>query len=260
MTKVLSFVAQKGGTSKTTSCEVVGSILTKKGYKVLLIDLDGQMNLSSILMDYEEIEKHKNHNAFTFLFDEDSLENCVVKFSEYDLLVGSSQLYRLEELSSYEGELDFTELKECLENRNGYDFILIDTPPNLGNLQREGIIASDYIILNVLPNQFSYIALERIEDTLKFCKGINKNSVVLGVLISKYSERKNVNKALKSDMEELAKDLGTKLFKTCIRETAKVEESQAVGKSLISYAPKCNAFIDYMELTEEILKRIKKGV
>ena len=138
MAKVLSFVAQKGGTSKTTSC-----------YKVLLIDLDGQMNLSSILMDYEEIEKHMNHNAFTFLFDEDSLENCVVKFPEYDLLVGSSQLYRLEELSSREGELDFTELKECLENQNDYDYILIDTPPNLGNLQREGIIASDYIILNV---------------------------------------------------------------------------------------------------------------
>lgn len=133
----------------------------------------------------------------------------------------------------------------------------VDTPPALGNLLKNSLVASDYAIIPTDARPFSIKGLDDLEPTLNAVKAVSDRFKVLGVVLVKYNERTVLNRQIKGLLTERVQAMDTVLFDTKIREGVAVAEAQALQISLIDYAPKSKPCMDYQLLTDEILQRVK---
>ena len=141
--------------------------------------------------------------------------------------------------------------------RDQYDFIVIDTPPALGNLSYNALSASDYVVIPSEPRPFALQGLGALHETIKSVqKNVNPGLKVLGILLIKYSNRTVLNRDIKDMIEDYAKEMDTIVFSTSIREAVAVAEAQTVRQPLIDYAKSSKPNIDYKAFTTEVLKRI----
>ena len=141
--------------------------------------------------------------------------------------------------------------------RDLYDFIVIDTPPALGNLSYNALSASDYVVIPSEPRPFALQGLGALHETIKSVQNnVNPGLKVLGILLIKYSNRTVLNRDIKDMIEDYAKEMDTIVFSTSIREAVAVAEAQTVRQPLIDYAKSSKPNIDYKAFTTEVLKMI----
>lgn len=244
---VISIALQKGGTGKSTTALNLAGILGSQGNKVLLIDLDDQGN-STYASNVDP-----EYSITNVLTSDVKIEDAICHSKYYDLLAADEWLANVERDENFYSDT----LKKYIDHIiDKYDYIIIDTPPALGNLSINALAASKYVIVPCDPRPFALQGLGRLNDTLQEVKTINPELEVLGVLLVKYSERSNLNKAVKGMVEDFTKEMGTTLFKTMIREGVAVPESQIMREPLVDYAPKSNPLKDYEAFTEEVKERI----
>lgn len=247
--EIISVNITKGGCGKTTTVQMLGEILGKKYEKrILCIDTDPQCNLTTVSgIDVAECQEH---NLYTLLKGQSSLQDCIVKSTYYDLIPSSILLAYADTEFNHLGREYM--LKECIEDA-GYDIILIDTPPALGLLNIMSLSASTKIII---PTECSYLAmigLEQLSNTIESVrKHSNKRLEILGILLIKYNSRANINNAVLRGLEKMAEKMDIKVFKNKIRETVKVKEAQSQQEPLIDWDISCSAVQDYLEFTEEV--------
>ena len=248
--EIISVNITKGGCGKTTSVQVLGETLSKLyNKKILCIDTDPQCNLTTVsgvnILDCQE------HNLYTLLKDESSLDECIVQCQYYDLLPGSLLLAYADTEFNRLGR-EFL-LKEKIENAN-YDVILIDTPPSLGLLNIMSLTASTKIII---PTECSYLAmigLDQLSDTISSVRRhSNKSLDIAGILLIKYNNRANINHAVLNGLNTLSESIGTKVFNSKIRETVKIREAQSQQFPVIDWDDSCSAVKDYMDFVKELL-------
>lgn len=254
-TTTISIAIEKGGQAKSTTAQALASTLGTKGYKVLLVDMDSQANVT--YSSGVEAEK-----TITDIFAEEcSTEEAIYKCSLYDLIGADKYLSNMEQMDSEDPEYSTTLLKDTLAAVDGkYDYIIIDTPPLLGNILKQCLMASDYIIIPTEARPYSLQAIDVLNDTIEGVKELNKSLEILGILLVRYHDRTVLNRQIRDEFLYKSGELHTRLFNTMIREGIAVPEAQTMQESLIEYAPKSNPCIDYMDFTEEVLKRLKKGV
>lgn len=252
--EIISVNITKGGCGKTTTVQMLGEILSKEyGKKVLCIDTDPQCNLTTVsgidLMECQE------HNLYTLLKDESTLEECIVKSKYYDVIPGSLLLAYADTEFNQLGREYY--LKDKIENAP-YDVILLDTPPSLGLLNIMSLSASTKIII---PTECSYLAmigLDQLSDTIESVrKHSNKGLEITGILLIKYSSRANLNNAVLEGLEKMADKMNTRVFETKIRETVKVREAQSQQEPLLDWDASCSAVSDYKDFAKDIAKEIK---
>ncbi len=249
MAITIAFALQKGGVGKSTTAETVAAILGNRGKKVLLVDMDSQSNVTFV-SGAEVVKTIKD--VFT---GEADLKDAIYHCTRYDLLAADGYLANFEVIE----EIETTLLKNALAAvQNDYDFILIDTPPALGNLLKNSLVASDYAIIPTDARPFSIKGLDDLEPTLNAVKAVSDRFKVLGVVLVKYNERTVLNRQIKGLLTERVQAMDTVLFDTKIREGVAVAEAQAMQTSLIDYAPKSKPCMDYQLLTDEILQRVKR--
>lgn len=247
--EIISVNITKGGCGKTTTVQMLGEILGKKYEKrILCIDTDPQCNLTTVSgIDVAECQEH---NLYTLLKGQSSLQDCIVRSTYYDLIPSSILLAYADTEFNHLGREYM--LKECIEDA-GYDIILIDTPPALGLLNIMSLSASTKIII---PTECSYLAmigLEQLSNTIESVrKHSNKRLEILGILLIKYNSRANINNAVLRGLEKMAEKMDIKVFKNKIRETVKVKEAQSQQEPLIDWDISCSAVQDYLEFTEEV--------
>ena len=248
MAITIAVALQKGGVGKSTTVETIAAILGSRGKHVLLVDLDSQMNVTFI----SGIEPAK---TITDVFTGDAdLKEAVYQCKRYDLLAADEYLANLEKIE----EVEPTLLKDVLAAvQKDYDYILIDTPPALGNLLKNGLVASDYVLIPTDARPLSIKGLDALEPTLRAVKGVSGHFSILGVVLVKYSERTVLNRQIKELLTERVQTMDTVLFNTKIREGVAVPEAQAMQMSLIDYAPKSKPCMDYELLVDEILQRVE---
>lgn len=154
--------------------------------------------------------------------------------------------------------VETTLLKNALEPiKDNYDFIIIDTPPALGNLSFNSLVASNYVIIPVEPRPYALQGLSALHNTIKTVKiSQNTNLSVLGILLIKYSNRTILNRDIKNMIEDYAAEMDTIVFNTSIREGIVVPEAQTVRQPLIDYAKNSKPNIDYKAFTTELLQKI----
>ena len=135
-----------------------------------------------------------------------------------------------------------------------YDAILIDTPPTLGMITVNALVASTHILI---PIQSSYFALEGTDDLLETIEKIksrpNPNLQILGVVITLHDKRTTLGKDIQGQIDQVFKG---KLFKTTISKSIRLEESPAYRESIFTFAPRSSGALEYYSLTEEILSRV----
>jgi chromosome partitioning protein len=250
--KVISFSNFKGGVGKSSSSLCVAFNLVKRGYKVLLIDADAQANLSLAL----GLDKNNDSHIGNFVLGEKSFQEVTQVIEENLHIIPSSfkvQVY--EKMLSAENEYQYF-LKERLEEVQGYDFLIVDTPPTLNSFTFASLVASDYLFIPAQPEIFGVEGLTTILDTVeRLKKRSNKDLKIGGIFFTKYF--KTYRKRIHHDLVDgLRANYGNLIMETSIRDNVSIAESQAMKTSIYDYAPDSNGAKDYATLTSEILTRV----
>ena len=249
MAVTISISLQKGGVGKSTTAQALASTLGFKHKKVLLIDMDSQSNVT-----YSSGADNPQHTISDVLVEECKPDEAFIPCKYYDLLAADEYLTNMELIEDIEPTLLKTMINPIKEN---YDFIIIDTPPALGNLSFNSLVASDYVIIPTEPRPFALQGLGKLHTTIKSIqKHLNPSLKVLGILLIKYNNRTVLNRDIKEMIEDYAKQMNTVVFNTSIRESIVVAEAQTVREPLIDYAKNSKPNIDYKAFTTELLQMI----
>ncbi|MCI8342606.1 MAG: ParA family protein [Firmicutes bacterium] len=255
MAYVITLTNQKGGVGKTTSTSSLISGLTARNKKVLGIDLDPQGNLGFSL----GIEIEDCLTIYEALKGQSPLTD-VIQETSYGDVIPSNIL-----LSGADREFTQTGREFMIKNiiddvKDKYDYIIIDTPPALNILTVNAYVAADALIIPMVPEILSLLGVSQIKETIDSVKKFyNPNLNILGILLTKYNSRLNLAKEVQEMSENIAEQLGTRVFETKIRAGVSVAEAPAHGESIFEYAPKSNPAVDYTAFVDETLRIIGRS-
>ena len=250
---IVSITAQKGGTGKTTTAAALGAGLTQKKYNTLLVDLDAQGSLSSIT--------GADRTALTMLEvlkGETAAPDAIQHLDIGDIIPATKSLVGAEALLL---KRPYT-LKEKLEPIAGeYDFIIIDTPPALGPMTINAMTASNLLIIPTQADVLNMEGLQSIYGSFQYVQRVANPALKIGgILLTKHNNRA----VIRRDLEEVlrtktAPEMGTKVYKTTIREGVAIQEAQYMKESIFKYAPKSKPAQDYTAFIKEFIKNMKEG-
>ena len=252
----ISITIQKGGSGKTTTAINLAAALQQLGKSVLTIDLDPQANLSQALGVPEEVEPNI-HTAFQQVSSGEKVDikAMIMERSGLEIIPASIDLAgaELELVSVYGREQLLQNMLKPLTKK--YDFILIDCPPAIGMLTVNALVASDYILM---PLQAEFLPLKGVRSFMKHYATIkntvNKKLEILGILLTRYDSRKVMNREV---LEDLTSDYGELVLKSYIRTNITLAKSQKAGKDIFSFDRASNGAVDYLELGDEILRKLR---
>jgi chromosome partitioning protein len=247
MGRVISFANQKGGVAKTTTTLNLGVALAEQNLKVLLCDLDPQGNLTmSQGLNPDTIER----SMFDVLVHRLPIQE-VIHHTEVDLAVSSIDLAGAElALSSMIGRERALE-KAIAPVRESYDYVLIDTPPSLGLLTINALVASNGVIVPVQCEYLSLRGLVQLENTLSMIReNLNPDVGIEGILPTMYDSRTLHSREA---VEILQENFGDLVFDTKIKKTVRYAEAPVKGTSVLKYDPSGSAAQAYRDLAKEVL-------
>ncbi len=253
MGRIITIANQKGGVGKTTTAVNLAVALAACGRRVLLVDLDPQGNATSGLL-------RKDHYAdpraaiYEALIGETPLAALIVQARENLALAGSgADLVGAEiELTTIEGRE--RRLAACLlPIVDEYDFLLIDTPPSLGLLTLNALVAAHSVLV---PMQCEYYALEglsRLLGTIKRVRaGLNPRLEIEGLVLTMFDARNRLSHEISREVRE---HFSGQVFNTVIPRNVRLSESPSHGLSVFEYDGKSTGAARYRELADELLAR-----
>ena len=250
MAITISVALQKGGVGKSTTSQCLANVFGSIGKKVLVIDMDSQANLTDSSGVYEP-----EFTITKVMSGACNIKDAIIKCKYYDLLAGDDYLTNVEW-----NNVSPTLLDETINPiKDLYDYIIIDTPPSLGNLLFNSLSTSDYVIIPVDSRPYALKGLNKLYATInEIQNGANVNLKILGILLTRYNNRTKLSKEMKDVLNSIAKEIDTIVFDTIVRESIVIAESQGSCVPLIDYAKNNNLTVDYTMLGFEILKRINE--
>ncbi|MEO5859922.1 MAG: ParA family protein [Pyrinomonadaceae bacterium] len=249
---IIVIANQKGGVGKTTTAINLAAGIAALKKRVLLIDLDPQSNSSMSFME----PGSSNGGAYELFADPDRSPDELIyetKTPNLSLMPARISLAKLE--AKLIGDFDAPfKLRDRIEQLKGkFDVIIIDTPPTLGILTVNAMVAANHVII---PIQSSYFALEGTDDLLETIEKIrsrpNPDLNLLGVVVTLFDKRTTISHDVESHIRNV---FGKKAFKTVISRSVRLEESPAHKKSIFDHAPRSSGAAEYQSLSKEVLKR-----
>ena len=250
MGKIISVANQKGGVGKTTTTVNLGTILAKRGKKVLLIDADPQGNATSGLGVEKDVEKSVydilvNDTEIEEVYQDTMIKNLKVCPSNINLAGAEVELVSM---MSREQRLK----EKLIKVKDEFDFILIDCPPSLGLVTLNAFTASDSVLIPVQCEYFALEGLGQLLNTINLVKKhLNKGLYIEGALLTMYDIRTNLSNQV---VKEVKKYFENKVYKTVIPRNVKLSEAPSYGMPITLYDPKSKGAKSYDKFTKEFLK------
>ncbi|MFY9344642.1 MAG: AAA family ATPase, partial [Planctomycetota bacterium] len=250
--KRIAVINQKGGVGKTTTTVNLGAALARAGFRVLLLDMDPQANLTVHVDKRPDLE---SHTMTSLLIEDTPLADLVqpTSFPGLAVVPSDTSLAGVEQvLANRIGrETILREALDAFPAAKDYDFVLFDCPPSLGVLSANALVAADHV---VIPMQAEYLSLQGMAKLLEVIqlvqKRLNPALKIACVLPCMLDQRTNLSTEV---LREIDSHFGPLLTKTRIRNNVKLAESPSFGRTIFEHAPDSNGARDYEAFAAEFL-------
>ena len=246
----IAIIAQKGGTGKTTTAQATAAGLAARGHRVLLVDADAQGNLTYAMGGAGQARA----TLYNVLTGEHPAQDALQQIGGIGLIAASPLLATLDLVLTQAGKEQH--LKRALNSLKGqYDYCIVDTPPALGIITTNALTASNRVIITAQADIFS---LQGIGALLPIFQAIrshtNPGLAIDGILLTRYNPRTIISREIMTMLEETAKQMHTKVFRSTIRENTAIKEAQATRQDIFTYDNASNAAADYKAFIDELTK------
>jgi len=250
MAKIISLVNQKGGVGKTTSAINLATYLAEAGKFVLLVDLDPQGNASSGLgVDTRSLEKNLYHAMILgehpsgIIYKTETLGHDLIPSSQ-DLAGAGIELVHMD-------NREFRLYNVLREIRTNYDYIIIDSPPSLGLLTINGLVASDEVIIPVQTEYFALEGLSQLLNTINLVKeNLQPDLKIMGAMLTMYDKRNRLSRQV---VKEVRDHFPGRVFESVVPRSVRLAEAPSFGKSILSFDGLSKGARAYRNLAREIM-------
>lgn len=249
MTKIVTFIAEKGGTSRSSVVFSSSWLLASKGKKILIIDMDGQ---AANVSYYAGVNKTPDMHTLVDLFKGVDIKDTIVNIKEnLDIIPANAELTNLGQTAK------LSVLKKAVRSIPEYDFIFIDVNPTPGWTHFLSLSISDSAIIVSLPDVACLKANEGILESIdEIQNSSNPNLQMLGILFGKNENRTSMAQQVHEFAEKMAQRAGTTVFNSSIRNSVVMGELVAAHKGISDYSPKSPVSGDFNEFVNEFLSKV----
>jgi chromosome partitioning protein len=256
MAKIISLVNQKGGVGKTTTATNLASYLAQAGKFVLLVDLDPQGNASSGLgVDIRNLEK----SLYNSMVSGEHPKNVIIKTQIFghDLIPSSQDLAGAGiELVHFDNR-EFRLYNVLRQIRTDYDYIIIDSPPSLGLLTINGLVASDEVIIPVQTEYYALEGLSQLLDTINLVKeNLQPKLKIMGSVLTMYDKRNRLSRQVVREMRD---HFPGRVFDSVVPRSVRLAEAPSFGKSILQFDSFSKGARAYKNLAREIIEMEKES-
>ena len=257
MTYRIAIANQKGGVGKTTISIGMAGVFSEMGYKVLLVDMDQQGNLSSSFLDNIHSLKH---TVAELLVDDDVEIQQVIKKTQIDgidILPANLALSDLDVKLAGDDDAQYYLLEALQEVESHYDYIIIDCPPSLGRATRMALVAANGLLVPIECQEWAVKGSSQLESYVEKVKQrANPSLEILGFVINKYDSRRSIETTYNQVLREKYPD---KIFKTEIHNNVQYTEAATAKKPINYYLPGSKQAVAFREFIKEILAYVEKS-
>lgn len=253
--KTIVFSNQKGGVGKSTTASATAAGLYNRGKRVLMVDADPQSNLSFM----NGVDLLNLPCTLEDVFDgkadlKDGIQTLKIGL---DIVTGGLHLTEADRKYTQLGRVRM--LHKALKGvQDQYDFCVIDTNPSLGILTINAMVAADYIVIPMLADALSLQGMTQLNNFINTVREdcYKSNLQIAGILLTMYSDRTRLSRALEDTIKRTAEQMDTKLFSSRIRRSQAVSDAIAVRTDIYEQAPNATATADYNGFIDELLETI----
>lgn len=252
MGKVISLINEKGGVGKTTSTNVIAACLKKMKYKVLCIDFDPQGHLTFSFA----ADDRNQPTIYHVLKRKVKAKYAIQETGIVDIIPSNDILKSIEKEYTFAGNEQL--LKDCIKPlKELYDYIIIDSPPELGLISINALVASDVVLIPCLPDGYSLRGTIKVHETINRVKhAFNPNLVIGGIVLLRYYQREMLSRSSGEVLEQITAQLNMKILDSKIRHSNVLAYGTTVLQVDVVENYKNNSAVkDYMSLVKELFKK-----
>ncbi|MFP3911241.1 MAG: ParA family protein [Desulfobacteraceae bacterium] len=260
MPEYITIGNQKGGVGKTTTAVNLGDALGREGYRVLVLDADPQGNCTSILL--KEIGLREQFSLVKALEappEEGTLSSmaCSTANDNVDVIPNTIRcmLWERTAANTPDSILGFLRLSNQDKGLKKYDFVLIDTPPNIGTMVNNALMISQYAIMPIpTSDQFALDGLATFLRIIQNIRSQNGKLKLMGVVLTKHDSRANVYVKNRERIIDYFSNKGIHVFSTTIRINVDIDRAHMKRKTIFEFDPTKYGAKDYMSLAKEVVR------
>lgn len=255
--RIISAISQKGGVGKTTVTATLAAAMAADGFRVLLLDMNDQGDLSDTMGTSTE------GDGVLELLEGKPVLQMIRKTNtdRVDIITGGERLAMIETKIKAQGQGRALLLREALRPvRRMYQYCIIDAPGTFGSGMLNALGASDSVIIPAQPDFYSIKGINRIIKNIRYVKKeINPGLRVDGILLNRYQGRRLLTRDITEVLQEAEKALGCSLFQAKIRENSKIAEAPGRRDVILHYAPNSIGAEDFRAFYDEYMGILRKG-
>ena len=252
MKETLALISRKGGNGKTSTASAITAGFLSKGYRVLVVDMDGQGSISHIM------RAGPGASVLDVLTGDTDIKAAIQHTDAGDIIAANPGLDMAD--MSLTGQGRFLLRDALAAVKSEYDMIVLDTLPSFGALTLNAIAAASGVVIPAQSDALSIISLRQTYELIQSARqAVNPALAIRGILLTRYNPRSILNRDIAEAFTEAAASMGTRLFKARIRDGVAVKEAQARQQDIFAYAKRSNPAKDYRAFVDELEAGLKEA-